>query len=121
MKPAGVYVRQGTSSVQASPEQIRQMIKESDGDSYEDSRSLEQDLTFHAAETAFERYGVEFSVEKYRALGITQNDIYTNLAPLLSDQCHHTIKVAVFKDEFCTEFRDRRSSAGPCSNSLKTW
>ena len=112
MKPAGVYVRQGTSSVQASPEQIRQMIKESDGDSYEDSRSLEQDLTFHAAETAFERYGVEFSVEKYRALGITQNDIYTNLALLLSDQCHHTIKVAVFKDEFCTEFRDSKEFGG---------
>ena len=109
MKPAGVYVRQGTSSVQASPEQIRQMIKESDGDSYEDSRSLEQDLTFHAAETAFERYGVEFSVEKYRALG---NDIYTNLALLLSDQCHHTIKVAVFKDEFCTEFRDSKEFGG---------
>lgn len=27
MKPTGVYVRQGASSVQASPEQIRQMIK----------------------------------------------------------------------------------------------
>ena len=112
MKPSGVYVRQGTSSVQASPEQIRQMIKESDGDSYEDSRSLEQDLTFHAAESAFERYGVEFSVEKYRALGITQNNIYTNLALLLSDQCHHTIKVAVFKDEFCTEFRDSKEFGG---------
>ena len=112
MKPSGVYVRQGTSSVQASPEQIRQMIKESDGDSYEDSRSLEQDLTFHAAESAFERYGVEFSVEKYRALGITQNNIYTNLALLLSDQCHHTIKVAVFKDEFCTEFRVSKEFGG---------
>ena len=112
MKPSGVYVRQGTSSVQASPEQIRQMIKESDGDSYEDSRSLEQDLTFHATESAFERYGVEFSVEKYRALGITQNNIYTNLALLLSDQCHHTIKVAVFKDEFCTEFRDSKEFGG---------
>ena len=112
MKPSGVYVRQGTSSVQASPEQIRQMIKESDGDSYEDSRSLEQDLTFHAAESAFERYGVEVSVEKYRALGITQNDIYTNLALLLSDQCHHTIKVAVFKDEFCAEFRDSKEFGG---------
>ena len=56
MKPAGVYVRQGTSSVQASPEQIRQMIKESDGDTYEDSRSLEQELTFDAAKTAFQRY-----------------------------------------------------------------
>ena len=112
MKPTGVYVRQGTSSVQASPEQIRQMIKESDGDSYEDSRSLEQDLTFHTAETAIERYGVALSVEKYRALGITQNDFYTNLALLLSDQCHHTIKIAVFKDEFCTEFRDSKEFGG---------
>ena len=112
MKPTGVYVRQGTSSVQASPEQIRQMIKESDGDTYEDARCLEQDLSFHAAEIAFDRYGVEFSVEKYRALGITQNDIYTNLALLLSDQCHHTTKIAVFKDEFCTEFRDSKEFCG---------
>ena len=112
MKPTGVYVRQGTSSVQASPEQIRQMIKESDGDTYEDARSLEQDLSFLAAETAFDRYGVEFSTQKYRALGITQNDIYTNLALLLSDQCHHTTKIAVFKDEFCTEFRDSKEFGG---------
>ena len=112
IKPTGVYVRQGASSVQASSEQIRQMIKEPDGDTYEDARSLEQDLTFHAAEIAFERYGVEFSSQKYLALGITQNDIYTNLALLLSDQCHHTTKIAVFKDEFCTEFRDSKEFSG---------
>lgn len=112
LKPAGVYVRQGASSVQASPEQIRQMIKESDGDDYEDARSLEQNLTFDAARTAFQHYGVEFSAEKYRALGITQNDIYTNLALLLSDQCLHTTKVAVFNDEFCTEFRDGKEFSG---------
>ena len=112
MKPTGVYVRQGTSSVQASPEQIRRMIKESDGDTYEDARCLDQDLSFHAAASAFDRYGVEFSVEKYRALGITQNNIYTNLALLLSDQCHHTTKIAVFKDEFCTEFRDSKEFGG---------
>lgn len=112
MKPNGVYVRQGASSVQASPEQIRQMIKESDGDIFEDGRCLEQELTFEAAKEAFQRYGVEFSVEKYRALGITSNDIYTNLALLLSDQCHHTTKIAVFKDEFCTEFRDSKEFGG---------
>ncbi len=112
IKPTGVYVRQGASSVQASSEQIRHMIKESDGDTYEDARSLEQDLTFHAAEIAFERYGVEFSSRKYRALGITQNGIYTNLALLLSDQCHHTTKIAVFKDELCTEFRDSKEFGG---------
>lgn len=112
MKPTGVYVRQGASSVQASPDQIRKMIKESDGDNFEASRCLEQDLTFAAAETAFQRYGVEFSVEKYRALGITQNDIYTNLGLLLSDQCLHTTKIAVFNDESCTEFRDSKEFGG---------
>ena len=112
MKPTGVYVRQGTSSVQASPEQIRQMIKESDGDTYEDLRSLEQKLSFQSAKAAFERYGVEFSAEKYRALGIEQNDIFTNLALLLSDQCQHTTKIAVFKDEICTEFRDSKEFGG---------
>lgn len=112
MKPNGVYVRHGASSVQASPDQIRKMIKESDGDNFEASRCMEQELTFHAAETAFKQYGVEFSVEKYRALGITKNDVFTNLALLLSDQSHHTIKVAVFKDEFCTEFRDSKEFGG---------
>lgn len=112
IKPTGVYVRQGTSSVQASPEQIRQMIKKSDGDNFEDARSLEQELTFEAARAAFQRYGVEFSPEKYRALGIMQNDIYTNLALLLSDQCFHTTKIAVFKDELCTEFRDSKEFGG---------
>ena len=67
IKPSGVYVRQGASSVQASPEQIRQMIKESDGDTYEDTRSLEQELSFQEAGTAYARYGVDFSTQKYRA------------------------------------------------------
>jgi ATP-dependent DNA helicase RecG len=112
MKPTGVYVCQGTSSVQASPDQIRRMIKDSDGDVFEDARCLEQELTFEAAKAAFARYGVEFSVEKYRALGLTHNDVFTNLALLLSDQCHHTTKIAVFNDEFCTEFRDSKEFGG---------
>lgn len=53
LKPNGVYVRQGASSVQASPEQIRQMIKDSDGDVYEQMRALQQDLTFEEAAAAF--------------------------------------------------------------------
>ena len=112
MRPTGVYVRQGTSSVPASPEQIRQMIKESDGDNFEDDRCLDQNLTFEAAKAAFRQYGVEFSTEKYRALGITKNGVFTNLALLLSDQCPHTTKIAVFNDESCTEFRDSREFGG---------
>jgi ATP-dependent DNA helicase RecG len=37
-------VRQGNESVPASEEQIRQMIKETDGDKFEAVRSLNQEL-----------------------------------------------------------------------------
>lgn len=119
LKPSGVYVRQGASRVPASPEQIRQMIKDSDGDTFEEMRSLGQELTFEAAEIAFKRYGVAFGPEKYRALGITQNNIYTNLALLLSDQCPHTTKIAVFSDETCTVFRDSKEFCGSLFKQLE--
>lgn len=114
LKPSGVYVRQGTSSVPASPEQIRQMIKESDGDTFEEMRSMEQELTFEAAQRAFKLYCVEWGAEKYRSLGITQkkDGIYTNLALLLSDQCAHTTKIAVFSDDARTVFRDSKEFTG---------
>lgn len=41
MRPEGVYVRQGYSSVPATSTAIRRMIKETDGDSFEEIRSLE--------------------------------------------------------------------------------
>ena len=112
IKPSGVYVRQGTSSVQASFDQIRRMIKESDGDIYEDARSLEQNLTFEEAKRTFKKYGVDFGEEKYLALGIIKNDNFTNLAHLISDQCEHKTKIAVFNDETCTEFRDSKEFGG---------
>ena len=114
LKPGGVYVRQGASSAPASFEQIRRMIKESDGDEYEEMRSVEQALTFHSAEVAFNKYGIPFGKEKYRALGLTQpiNDLYTNLAFILSDQCVHTTKVAVFGDEANTIFKDSKEFGG---------
>ncbi len=114
LKPSGVYIRQGTSSTQASPEQIRRMIKNSDGDVFEEMRSMEQELTFYSAEKTFNKYNVEFSKQKYRALGITDesNSLFTNLAVVLSDQCLHTTKVAVFGDDMNTEFRDSREFTG---------
>ncbi len=121
LKPSGVYVRQGTSSVPASPEQIRQMIKESDGDTFEEMRSMEQDLSFEAAANAFKKYGVPFGNEKYRALGITQKDdeLFTNLALIISDQCAHTTKVAVFGDDSNTTFKDNKEFGGSVFTQLE--
>ena len=53
LKPSGVYVRNGTSTDPASDTVIRKMIKETDGDSFETMRSLEQNLSFQAAEAQF--------------------------------------------------------------------
>lgn len=120
LKPNGVFVRQGASSVPASPEQIRAMIKESDGDEFEKMRSMNQSLTFDYASAAFNHYGIEFSKEKYRVLGMVDesNELYTNLGLILSDQCAHTVKVAVFADETNTVFRDSKEFAGSVFKQL---
>lgn len=120
LKPSGVYVRQGTSAAQASPDQIRAMIKDSDGDSFENMRSIEQGLTFEEAKSAFAKYNVEFSENKYRTLGITlpAENIFTNLALIVSDQCKHTIKIAVFADEANTQFRDSKEFIGSIFRQL---
>ena len=120
LKPNGVYTRQGASSVPASPDQIRQMIKTSDGDIFETMRSIEQQLTFNDAQEAFQKYQVDFSEDKYIALGIRNSidDQYTNLAWILSDQATHTTKVAVFGDDTNTVFKDHREFSGSIFKQL---
>ena len=48
LRPEDVYVRQGYSSVPATNTAIRRMIKETDGDRFEEMRYLEQNLTFES-------------------------------------------------------------------------
>ena len=120
LKSSGVFVRQGTSTVSASSEQIRAMIKTSDGDHFESMRSMEQALTFSYAKKAFERYQIVFSETKYRALGITKQEdgLFSNLALIISDQCTHTTKVAVFADDANTKFRDSKEFGGSIFEQL---
>jgi len=121
IKPSGVYVRQGSSSVQASPEQIRLMIKNADGDIFEELRSLTQELTFNFCSETFAKNKVEFSQDKYNILGVRKSSqqLYTNLGWLLSDQCTHSVKVAVFADEQNTIFRDRKEFSGSVLSQLE--
>lgn len=121
LKPSGVYVRQGASSVQASSEQIRQMIRDADGNIFEGFRSLEQELSFEYASQIFGNHNIEFNEDKFYTLGIKNHEfnLYTNLGLLLSDQCAHTIKVAVFSDEKNTVFRDRKEFSGSIFKQLE--
>ena len=120
LKPTGVFVRQGTSSVPASPDLIRRMIRDSDGGVFEEMRTPEQELTFGEAAAAFKRYGVDFGEDKYVALGVRSlNDsAYTNLGLLCSDQCRHTVKIAVFGDKENTAFKDAREFGGSIFRQL---
>lgn len=122
LKPSGVYIRQGASSVQASPEQIRRMIKLSDRDSFEELRSLDQQLTFESAAEVFKKHNIPFSQDKYKSLGIVNiNDgQFTNLGLIVSDQCSHTIKVAVFADEDNTGFIDHREFGGSVFSQIES-
>ena len=113
MRPEGVYVRQGYSSVPATDTAIRRMIKETDGDRFEAMRCLNQDLTFEATKKEFELRKTDFGSQQMRTLKlINQDGLYNNLALLLSDQCVHTIKVAVFQGTDQTIFKDRREFTG---------
>ena len=113
MRPEGVYVRQWYSAVPATDAAIRQMIKETDGDRFEAMRSMNQELTFETTEKEFQLRKVEFGMQQMRTLKlIDQDGLYSNLAMLLSDQCVHTIKVAVFQGKDQTVFKDRREFAG---------
>lgn len=120
MKPTGVYVRQGASSVGATWEQIRQFIKYSDGDMFESARSILQDLTFDSAEVEFKSRNITFAEDKYISLGLrdTEKDLFTNLALLLSDQSTHSVKVAVFDNPANTIFIDRREFSGSIFKQL---
>jgi len=113
IRPEGVYIRQGASSVPATEAAILNMIKETSGDSFENARSLNQQLTFNGAAAYFEKMGVEFLDTQKKTLHlIDQDGMFTNLGLLLSDQAMHTIKLAVFEGDKKTIFKERREFTG---------
>ena len=113
LKPTGVYVRSGTTSAPASEDAIRMMIKMTDGDSFESNRSLIQELTFNSLNKEMERRNLEFSEVQMKNLGILwSDDIYTNMGLLVSDQCKHSIKFAIFQGSDKLVFKDRKELTG---------
>ena len=120
LKPSGVYVRQGSASVPASPEQIRQLIKNADKDAFEEALSLNQELTFHKTTAVFQRKGLKFDRPQHLSLGLVRQDgLYTNLGLLLSDQCPFSIKAAAFQGTDQSLFKDRREFTGPLLAQLE--
>lgn len=119
LKPAGVFVRHGISSVPAADEAIRQMLKESDGTAFDKARSINQELTFVYAEKIFQERQVAFDEARKRTLGLLDADgYYTNAALLLSDQCGHIIRCAVYEGTGKSKFKTRKEFFGSILKQL---
>jgi len=95
------------------------MIKMTDGDSFETNRSLIQELTFNSLNKEMERRKLEFTGVQMKNLGILSPDgIFTNMGLLVSDQCRHSIKFAVFQGTDKLVFKDRKEFTGSLFEQL---
>ncbi|MDR0523981.1 MAG: hypothetical protein LBG62_06135 [Candidatus Methanoplasma sp.] len=89
------------------------------GDGYLREASPSQGLAFSAARKAFSDGRVRFGAGEKRALGpVDEDGRFTNLAPLPSDRCGHTLEIASF--EGCTKvvFEARKEFSGPLFKQL---
>lgn len=119
IRPDGVFLRHGASTVPATETAILKMIKDTDGEEYEDVRSLNQNLTFFEATKVFENAELPFGEIQMKSLGIINIDgVYSNLGLLISDACLHTIKVAVFDGAEKAVFKDRYEFSGSLLKQL---
>ena len=113
LKPTGVFIRHGVSSVPATEEMIRELLRESDGVTFDKSRCVNQELTFEYAAKYFADNHVSFNDNNKRTLHLIDADgYYTNAALLLSDQCEHSIKCAVYEGTGKTKFKTRKEFTG---------
>lgn len=99
---------------------ILKMIKETDGENHEEIRSLNQELTFDVLQKELKTANVELEEAQMKTLHIIgEDELYSNLGLLLSEQCGHTIKLAVFEGTSKEIFKDRYEFTGSLFKQLR--
>ena len=96
-KPSGVWKREGRSKRKATEQEILDMILESRKYSFEKDISENQELTFRYLFERLENLKIPHEKRNQVSLGlISNNDRYTNLALILSDQSPIVVKFAKY-------------------------
>lgn len=96
----GAYVRDGSMSVTATEEEIRDMIRESSPQPWESRLSRQTDFRFGETADIFKKYNVSFSSAHYLRLGLVDDaDHFTQLGELLSDQNRTKLVVETFSQD----------------------
>lgn len=119
LKPSGVFIRHGNVSAPASDENIRKMLM-GNHDSFEEEISSNQNLHFDFLNQQFNDKNMIFNDSKYKLLNLKNEDNYfTNLALLLSDECPFSIKCAIFEGNDKITFKDRKEFSGSIIKQLE--
>lgn len=96
----GAYVRDGSMSVTATEEEIRDMIRDSSPQPWESRLSRQTDLRFGETADIFKKYNVSFSSAHFLRLGLVDDaDRITQLGELLSDQNQTKLVVGTFSQD----------------------
>ena len=111
----GTYIRNGSCSMPATEETVKQMIIKNSNITFETSVANNQNLTFNYIREAF--MGINIDINNKNIMKslfmVDNNGNYTNLALLLSDQNPYTVKVATYQSVNKTNFLDRKEFGGP--------
>ena len=110
----GTYIRNGSCSMSATEETVKQMIIKNSNITFETSVANNQNLTFNYIREAF--MGINIDINNKNIMKnlfmLDNNGNYTNLALLLSDQNPYTVKVATYQSVNKTNFLDRKEFGG---------
>lgn len=111
----GVFLREGSSVVQATNSRIHRMIQNKINHQFDQMISPRQDLTFDAARKRFEKIGISFDEQ---GLHLRDQLGYNNAALLISDQNPYEVKVAIFHGSTISNFKDKQAFEGPISDQI---
>lgn len=111
-RPEGAFVRRGTSTVPATDDTFYRLTHDLVSSKYENQTFFRHDLSFDYLRGAMEAKGLGFDEDRMRLPHLKNDDGFTNLGFILSDQFDQPIRMAVFPDEYRSTFIDRESVEG---------
>ena len=108
------------SSVPVTEAVIFKMIRDTDGENFEDLRSINQILEFNSLIEEFEQANIKLGKSQMRTFNIIDKDgLYTNLGLLLSEECPYTMKATIFEGNTKEVFKDRFEFSGSLIKQMK--
>lgn len=120
MNSEGVFIRTGAVTSPATDNDILDMLEGEEPRSYEMCRSLRQNLTFNMLEKVLKFKNLPMDVASMQKMGIFgQDELYTNLALLLSDQSPHGFQMTRFSGKDSSNIQDSKEITGSVLSHMK--